>query len=424
LNPHQSEENLWIKKNWNIHYFEQKNLPIIIGAIEETNAFSSKYEGRGLRFLDLPLYMPHQGWKIPPHLSQFREVIGKAVTLEYLINPDFEKDNYVYITVDQGIVLPQTSQRRAGSHGDSFLKINSDNIYDRISADSIYISYDSCPTPFFAGPFPLNDINPENIDAVLKEFETISKKQKPILFPSYMILKMDPYCVHNVGINEGNDPIYRTFVKISISKRRYCKLGNAHNQLFTYDWPMVPRYQVPYTLEAIKQSAHRKDRDQFIEINPRGIDFLGKNTSVSWAKSEIMTVINRNIVQAELALEGQLIETKIDNFIISMDVAKAGDWKVTSSPNNHYLMNTRKFHKIYEKDENNKGSYKTKTIPRHAVELTKDVRLRAPWGTLQYAKAGDWLIYLNDDDIYAIPLKLFLQSYEILDQNKKEKNLL
>ena len=111
LNP--SHKNIWQRKQWNIDFFKAKNLPVIVGTLQKPQLFSSKYKNHGLRFLDLPIHMPDQGWQIPKELEQFKEVIKMAVDHERLCLPDFEKNHYVYLTVDQGVVKPQTSQRRA-----------------------------------------------------------------------------------------------------------------------------------------------------------------------------------------------------------------------------------------------------------------------------------------------------------------------
>ena len=158
----------------------------------------------------------------------------------------------MYITVDQGIVQPHTTQRREGWHGDSYRKIETRKNPQLIPVDHIYVIADACPTQFAKGPFSFEGVDPENIDQVQEHFQSVAKKQNPLKYSNYTILRMDPYCVHNVGANETDHPLHRTFVKISISRIKYCKLGNAHNQLFVYDWPLVPRYGVPYTRDALR----------------------------------------------------------------------------------------------------------------------------------------------------------------------------
>jgi hypothetical protein len=154
-------------------------------------------------------------------------------------------------------------------------------------------------------------------------------------------------------------------------------------------------------------SAHRKDRDTFIEINPRIINFNKDTCSVHWAKREIKTAIRTKPVYAEIANEGEMMYTMNDGFLITLLVAQKDDWKVSSSHHNKYFLNHNKLHTFYDPDPNNKGMFIPKPIKRRVVELTENVRLIGPWKTLQYAKKGDILMYINKDDIYAVPIELF-----------------
>lgn len=125
LNPHRTDHDVFSNKFWDVEYYNQENYPVILGTINDQEIFSLKRNGLGLRFLDMPIHMPCQGWRIPAELKQFEEVIDRAIAFEKHVNPDFEKTCYVYITVDQGEVEPHQAQRRTGWHGDSYLKINS-----------------------------------------------------------------------------------------------------------------------------------------------------------------------------------------------------------------------------------------------------------------------------------------------------------
>ena len=60
--------------------------------------------------------------------------------------------------------------------------------------------------------------------------------------------------------------------------------------------------------------------------------------------------------------------------------------------------------------------YKAKASPRRIVELTDNIRMMAPWGTLQYAKRGDMIVYVNQKDIHAVPRRLFDETYIIIEE--------
>lgn len=414
-NKHHSPKILWENLDWNVEYYNRENLPVVIGELVDKKGFSKFLSQKGLRFLDLPIHMPGQGWRIPTELEQFKEVIAMAVEHERILNPTFENDHYVYITVDQGVVPPKESQRRAGFHGDSYRRIDTKNKQVTVPVDYLYVVYDNCPTRFVKGPFSFQDIDPENSEAVLAKFSSIAEKQKPVLYPNYTLVRMDPYCVHDAGTNETDQSVNRTFVKISVSKVKYAHLGNAKNNLFIYDWPMVPRHGVPYTKEAISESSHRKDRDEFLEIDPSEIDFMKKRSDVKWATNRIHTVYKTAPVKAEPAIEGEILHSRSDGFLITLNVAEKGDYKVTFYAEDQGFMSPERFEALYAPIPHRLGWYQPKKFLRRAVALTKDVRFKAPWGTITYGRKGDYLVYVNENDRHVVPKVNFENSYEILD---------
>lgn len=413
INPHHKD--IWQRKLWNLDFFNQKNLPVVVGQLKDPQAFSKFYINKGFRFLDLPIYMPDQGWRIPPELAQFKEVIQMAVEHERLCRPDFEKDHYVYITVDQGQVKPNKSQRRSGWHSDSYRRVDTSKYNANILTDHVYVIYDSCPTFFIEGPTPLGIIDPQNIGQVLTAFNDYGNRQAPVIYPNHTLLRLDPYCIHDAGQNTGSKTIERTFVKVSFSTIKYCHLGNAFNYLFRYNWPMVPRKDVPYTKEAMALSSHHKDRYLYIDINPHDINFINYKNDTLWAKPEILKAVKKGLIYAEPAVEGDMIETKRDNFLITINVAEKGDYKVWFDDGDVGFMSEKRFCSNYIPDPCHKNWYFPQKKVRYAVELTRDVCMQAPWGTLQYAQAGDYLVYLNDEDIHCVPKKLFEATYSILD---------
>lgn len=414
-NPDHTVEDLFTLRNWDVELYNRINLPVKIAVLENPELFSSKLGGHGLRFLDLPIYMPNQGWRIPPQLEQFKEMIGKAIAAERLLHPDFEKDCFVYITIDQGYVPPHTAQRRAGWHGDSYRKIDTKKKSITIPVDHVYVIADCCPTLFQAGPFSLEGIDPEDVDQVLARFTEVANDKPSITYPSYTLLRMDPYCVHDAGVNDSDQTIWRTFVKISVSQSRYCKLGNAHNQLFVYDWPMIPRHNVPYTSEAFKQSAHRKDRDRFQEVNVRQIDFLKSTSDLPWTDSKIHTIVRKNSVHAEKAKPGDILQTNLDGFLVTIMMAKENQWRVTSQDGYEVFMDELIFKNLYKADSVTEGVFLPKQEIRRAVEVTDDVRFYSTLGDLEYARKGNYIIYLNSDDIYTVPKKVFESKYRIIE---------
>ncbi len=410
LNPTFNLKNLFYNKKWDLDFFKSTNIPVVLGAIKNKELFSHKKNGIGLRFLDMPIHMPDYGWRIPTDLKQFSEVIDMAVKYERITNPNFDKLNYVYITVDQGVVEPKKAQRRIGWHGDSFLPIDTRIKEVDITCDRVYVIADSCPTPFVPGPFSFEGVNVENWNEISAYLEKTANNITPQFSPLFILLRLDPYCIHNVGFNNVDNAVFRTFVKISFSEREYRHLGNCHNPLFIYDWPMVPRKNTPYSNKVLKQSAHREDRDSFRKVNPYTIDFSKDKTNTDWTKQEIFSAIKQTKIHAIPVIEGLILHTFDGDFLETILVSKKGDWKVTTKKGINYFLSMEKLHQFYNEDPKQSGTFISKPIKRRMVELTENVRIYTPWETLQYAQKGDYLCHVNDE-YYIIP-KMMIEDFK------------
>jgi hypothetical protein len=157
--------------------------------------------------------------KIPENLKVFESLI----TTVYTDIKDYV-GSYIYITAKHLYVTPQYWGNRPGYHTDGFM-----------TDDINYIWSDCNPTIFNKSEFK---ITPDHLIS-LKEFEEQALEENEIRYPNNFLLKLDQSVVHKVApVTESR---FRTFVKISVSKKRYNLKGNSHNYLFNYDWAMVER---------------------------------------------------------------------------------------------------------------------------------------------------------------------------------------
>lgn len=233
------------RKLWDIEEFNKVNLPEVIGQISNKEAFS---KFNNIRVLDMPIYMPGQGWGIPNDITQFLEPIELACKSEERFG-NFFKDHYVYITVDQKVVEKGNTGRRAGAHSDAYIESkltgnqidltfeNADIIkQEEGEVSHTYIVTDIFPTEFFDAKFPLEKTD---CDSAMQTFDEIAKQSKVITYPTYTLLRLDPFIVHQAAI--ATETARRTFVKISFSRKQYNREGNTHNDLFDYNWKMAKR---------------------------------------------------------------------------------------------------------------------------------------------------------------------------------------
>ena len=230
------------RKLWDINEFNKVNLPDVVGTINQYpfSVFN------GTRILDMPVFMPDQGWRIPSNIINFLEPVVMAANFEHRYGR-FEEEHYVYVTIDQKVVKAGKTARRSGAHSDAYIESKgaqvdltletSDAIQEQAGEVShTYILYDCVPTEFFDVAFPLVDTSH---DGSLKTFDEIANSVQAVTYPAYTMLKLDPFVVHRCAINTAEQP--RTFMKVSFSKKKYARIGNTINPLFNYNWEMTMR---------------------------------------------------------------------------------------------------------------------------------------------------------------------------------------
>lgn len=228
------------RKTWDINEFNKINLPTYIGSLS-TDLQKEFSDYKGIRVLDLPVHMPNQGIRVPATLPQiFSKIIHCIIAHEQQRYGD-AYDHYVYVTIDQKYVEAGKTGRRAGAHSDAYIERDNRQIDITESCGDVienevgevshtYVVYDRTPTEFFRAKFPLKKVDCESS---LKTFDEIAEQAEVVTYPSYHILKMDPYVVHRSAVAKESG--YRTFMKVSVSRKRYAREGNTRNPLFHYD---------------------------------------------------------------------------------------------------------------------------------------------------------------------------------------------
>jgi hypothetical protein len=192
-------------------------LPVVIGNF----AIDVK---ESMFYLYMPIKMAGNMDKIvlEKRLNIFKPLITAAIK-------DFKGDlinSYIYLTVKHLLVLPNYLGNRPGYHSDGFL-----------TQDINYIWCDKNPTIFNNSVF---DITLDDYLS-LAEMEAQALKENEVKYPINSLLRLDQYNIHKVS--EVENPMMRTFVKISISKDQYNLEGNSHNYNMDYEWDMKQRQE-------------------------------------------------------------------------------------------------------------------------------------------------------------------------------------
>lgn len=212
-----------VGKPFNKELLRIKHLPLVIGDVWNVTKFS---KANNIRVLDCPIKFPGTEYRLPKELHQFDEAIGKIVSFEHTINNKIE-DYYAYLTIDQGVVDVNQTQRNGGCHIDGL------QVGEKRPVSRSYIVHNSLPTIFYPQSFNIDNIDETKYN-VFQEFDNQAKLNDTVRFENYKILLLGAYTVHSSALAQL--PMYRTFLRVSFDTVPYSRASNTYNPMFNYDW--------------------------------------------------------------------------------------------------------------------------------------------------------------------------------------------
>jgi hypothetical protein len=249
-------------------HFAEARRPLSLGCLsaDELRVFARP---GAVRLLDMPIKMPDLAEvRLPRALSQFAGAIQRILDAEVQLNPH-HADYHAYLTIDQRWVAPGTLHREAPCHVDGFQGARWN---PKCRTNHSYTVSDVLPTAYYVQPFHL-----EALDERLHDFFWEMNAQVADTNEAHRwqpqdaeLTMMDCYCVHRGVENQTGAPVFRTWLRLSFEERRriFDRLGNAHNPLFDYDWPMVDR-----DIEQLGLRAFREGGDPSLSVFPwQGLD--------------------------------------------------------------------------------------------------------------------------------------------------------
>lgn len=214
------------------------------------------------RVLDMPIKVPDLAeYRLPRALAQLAPVLQRIVDVEHVINPH-HADYFAYLTLDQGVVEPSALQREAPCHVDGF---QGQRWHPRAHTNHSYTISDVLPTAYYVQPFDLTCLDETKHDFFWEMNAQVADTNEAFKWqpaPAELTV-MDCYCVHR-GV-EATVRTPRTWLRLSFEERRrvFDRLGNAHNPLFDYAWPMVER-----DIEQLHLVSFRSDGDPSLNVFP------------------------------------------------------------------------------------------------------------------------------------------------------------
>lgn len=388
LNPnHPNKETFTSRVPWDLSALNKINLPVIIGSLNGSKNREAFSDITTIQVFDMPIYMPKQGWKIPKELTHYLPVIAKVIAAETLSNPDIDSYN-AYLTIDCGVVAPRTFARREGLHVDGFLTSANTNGATTWGDNTYVVSnQQALQTEFYPGPFDLSNVDKDDPTAVL---EALAKQGENMTFwqaKPYDIVKMSVNNVHAVHPNLTDRHLARTFLKMTFSERLFNRSGNTANPFLDYRFTYVPR-------------ANGRNTQNYAGTVPSGyldvrLDELSKNDKLpEWIIGTKFKITKKEdvIVTATPAKEGEILETRVGQDLITRNIARKGDMKVSRTPVDSYFLG-KQFEHLYERIEGRFFKPKARTL--HAYQVARPISFIASWGTRQNIPAGGVVVEDN-----------------------------
>lgn len=221
--------------------FKTAHRPVSLGVLSpvELSVFTTP---DAVRVLDLPIKLPDDAtYRLPRALAQFAGAIQRIIDFEHTVNPQ-HAEYHAYLTIDQRQVAPHTLHREAPCHVDGF---QGARWKPKCRINHSYTVSDVLPTAYYVQPFDFTGLDESVHDYFWEMNAQVADTNEAHRWqpaPAELTM-MDAYCVHRGVENESDQPVFRTWLRLSFEERRrvFDRLGNAHNPLLAYDWKMVDR---------------------------------------------------------------------------------------------------------------------------------------------------------------------------------------
>jgi len=177
-------------------------------------------------------------------------IIGKFIEncckFESIFNPDWEKDYYIYLTVDARVVKQGKTHRNGGWHFDG---MQGRRYKTKLPVCHQYIMSTALPTEFNTGPVSAFGLD-ENKHNWFTETGKQVKKENIFVADPYKIYFMTAYQIHRCAIALKNTP--RLFLRLDFSLKKQDRLGNTKNPLiknypfrfYKRDMPKYLKYKI------------------------------------------------------------------------------------------------------------------------------------------------------------------------------------
>lgn len=244
---------------WDPLNFKVPRQPVRLGLIPEGERPALHRPGMP-RTLDMPIKFPGSEFRVPAAFAQLRWLIQRVADIEAQVNPRCYDEYYCYMTVDQGDVPAGSLQREAPCHVDGFQGARWN---PKVRINHTYTVSDVLPTAYYVQPFDFSALDEARHNFFWEMNRQVAETNSAHEWHAdpWELTLMDAYSVHRGAAAAVATP--RTWIRLSFEVRIFDRLGNAHNPLFAYDWPMVQR-----DIEGLHLEVYAKDSDPSLRVFP------------------------------------------------------------------------------------------------------------------------------------------------------------
>lgn len=249
-----------LNEPFNLAHFKTPRRPVSLGILPPEERKILRRSNGAPRTLDMPIKFPGSDFRIPKELAAYAPIIRRVANFERAVNPRCYDEYYCYLTIDMGMVDPGQLQREAPCHVDGF---QGARWQPKVRGNHTYTVSNAIPTNYYVQPFDFDELDESKHDFFWEMNYQVAATNSAHAWQAenYELTMMDCYSVHRGS--QADHRVFRTFVRISFEVRVFDRLGNAHNPLFAYDWPMVPR-----DIEALKLVPFHSDSDPSLNVFP------------------------------------------------------------------------------------------------------------------------------------------------------------
>lgn len=196
-----------------------------------------------MHYLDLPVRLPaHDGGDagrfdlaLPARLAFLRDVADEAVADARRTTTHLD-DPYVYVTARRGFAAPGSPLNRPGWHADDWGGSDLNYVWSDRYPTRLLLSDESLDVP----DDPVGSMRAMAAYAELAATGTGPAGLRVVDSPVETLVRLTPYVVHDTPLVPAPGGM-RSFLKVTVSSRRYDLVGNSHNHRLHYRWPMVGR---------------------------------------------------------------------------------------------------------------------------------------------------------------------------------------